>query len=225
MQKEMYLVRGSANESYQGFTERILSLAHEACNLKPAALKLTITTRKPPSFSVMPFKKDKLAVISVYNEDPMPVESFLKSKGFSGGWRVEEAIPVAYQKDWPDGERTPGINLLTLFNKKKGLSYEEFLDRWHNGHTPLSLKVHPLWNYNRNVVKDAVAAYARSYDGIVEEHFRSEADLLNPFKFFGNPLIILGRMWQVYSDTNGFLDYKNIETYLADEIHIQSAPQ
>lgn len=56
------------------------------------------------------------------------------------------------------------------------------------------------------------------YDGIVEEHVREEADLLNPFRFFGKPWIILYNMFLVYSDTKSFIDYKRIETYLVKEI-------
>ena len=41
--------------------------------------------------------------------------------GFSGAYEVEEALPVAYNKDWEDGETTPGICLLTLFRQKKGI--------------------------------------------------------------------------------------------------------
>lgn len=218
----MYIIRGTREESYPEFTARVLKLAKEACNLSPAAIKLTLTTRKPPAVSVIPFKKEKISVISLYKDDPTPAGLLLDAPGFTGAWVVEEAIPVGYRKTWPDGEPTPGVNLLTLFNKKPGIDYATFIHRWHNGHTPLSLKIHPLWNYNRNVVKEPLASCTEQFNGIVEEHFRSVPDLLNVFKFFGNPFVILYRMYQVYTDTNGFLDYKKIETYFADEYHILS---
>jgi hypothetical protein len=222
MRKEMYIIRGTRDESYPEFTDRILRLSRVVCSLQSAVLKLTLTTRKPPSVSVIPFKKEKISVISVYKEDPAAVGLLVNATGFTGAWTVEEAVPIGYKKTWPDGEPTPGINLLTLFNKKPGIDYDTFIRRWHHGHTPLSLKIHPLWNYNWNVVKEPVAACTQHYDGIVEEHFRTKSDLLNIFKFFGNPLLILYRFYQVYTDTNGFLDYKKIETYLADEYHILS---
>ncbi len=224
MRKEMYLIRGNDAETYEAFTKRILSLAQEACSLKPAAVKLTVTTRKPPALTVIPFKRKKISVISVYKDDPTPVACLTGAPGFSGAWIVQEAVPVAYEKSWPDGERTPGINLLTLFHRKPHINYASFIDRWHNSHTPLSLKIHPLWNYNRNVVRDPIAPTVQPYDGIVEEHFRTTSDLLNIFRFFGNPFIILYRFYQVYTDTNAFLDYKRIETYLADEYHVRSLP-
>ncbi len=105
-------------------------------------------------------------------------------------FKVEEAIPIGYQKDWEDGTVKPGICLFTLFNKHKDLSQEEFLNRWHNGHTPLSLKIHPLWNYNRNVVLEKVAGAEETCGGIVEEQFKKKSELLNPLKFFGHPFIM-----------------------------------
>jgi hypothetical protein len=97
-----------------------------------------------------------------------------------------------------------------------------FIHRWHNGHTPLSLKIHPLWNYNRNVVLEKLTNDSKEWDGIVEEHFKIKSDLLNPLKFFGNPIIMVYNMLRVYFDTKSFLDYKTIEPYFATEIWIKS---
>jgi hypothetical protein len=96
------------------------------------------------------------------------------------------------------------------------------LDRWHNSHTPLSLKIHPLWHYNRNVVEEKLSKHSAKWDGVVEEHMRTRSELLNPFKFFGNPLVILQRMIHVYKDTKSFLDYNTIEPYLAKEYFLKS---
>ena len=59
------------------------------------------------------------------------------------------------------------------------------------------------------------------WDGIVEEHMRTRSELLNPFKFFGNPIVVIPRMIQVYTDTKSFLDYKSIEPYLVTEYHVK----
>ena len=52
-----------------------------------------------------------------------------------------------------------GANMRAVFSKKKNIDYATFLHRWHNGHTPLSLKIHPLWNYVRNEVKEILTAF------------------------------------------------------------------
>jgi hypothetical protein len=223
MNKEIYLVRGTDDESYQDFYSRIFSLTSLlAKKLNPEALKFTITETAPPKLTIIPFRRSKIAAISVYKSNPDRVEEIREAEGFYGAYRVTEALPVTYQKNWKDGEPTPGACLLTLFSKKKSIDYETFIHRWHHGHTPLSLRIHPLWNYVRNVVNEGLFEKSTWFDGIVEEQVQDASDLLNPFRFFGNPLIIIPRMLMVYSDTKSFIDYHGMETYLAAEYHVKS---
>jgi len=223
MEKIMFLIKGSPAETYVQFKNRVFESLHDLVNTeKPVAVKLVITDFPPPKISVIPFRNQKIASVSVWQNNSAFPELVLKIQGLSGAYKVTEALPVSYQKDWKDGEPTPGVCLFTLFRQKKGISYETFIDRWHNSHTPLSLRLHPLWNYSRNVVTEKLTETSAEWDGIVEEHFRTKSDLLNPFKFFGKPLRIVQNMLEVYQDTNAFLDYKTIETYLATEYHILS---
>ncbi len=223
MNKEIYLVRGTSTESYRDFGSRIVNMAGRlVSNLRPDALKLTITEKAPPGISIIPFRKSKIAAVSIYKSNLLPVEELIQAEGFYGAYRVTEALPVAYRKSWKDGEPTPGACLLTLFSKKKSIDYKTFIHRWHNGHTPLSLRIHPLWNYVRSVVSESMIEDSARFDGIVEEQVQQASDLLNPFRFFGNPLIIIPRMIRVYADTKSFIDYAGMETYFAAEYHIKS---
>ena len=221
--KQICLVRGSDDESYNAFRERVhkesLALTTDK-NIRNVSY--TITTAPPPVISIIPFRKQKIAAISLKNSGEPNLDNLWKTKGFAGIYPVTEALPVAYKKTWPDGEKTPGVCLLTLFRRKKGVDFDRFIDRWHNSHTPLSLKIHPLWHYNRNVITGREPESCEPWEGIVEEHTRHRSELLNPFKFFGNPFVILPRMLKVYTDTKSFLDYKTIETYLVAEYHITS---
>ncbi len=225
MKKEIYLIGGTGTETYPEFHKRILAAAEAAIvEYSPEKLWLTLTMEPPPRLSVIPFRRQKTAAISVIrkDEETTKMELLTQLSGFRSATTVEEAIPVSYSKSWKNGTLTPGICLLTLFRQKQGLPRETFLDRWHNSHTPLSLRIHPLWHYNRNVVTVRFGAAEPAWDGIVEEHFRTRADLLNPFLFFGNPLVIIQHMMEVYRDTNSFLDYKTIEPYLVREYHLKS---
>ena len=220
IQKYILLIRGRENEDYEPFQERILNLADKWVNEQSVErVKICLTTEAPPAISIIPFRKDKVSILSLYTTGNFKPE--VNHDECSGLYFVEEALPVSYDKDWPDKELTPGICLLTFFRKKKSISYEKFIDRWHNGHTPLSLKIHPLWHYSRNVVRDRLLENSEDFDGIVDEHFKRRKDLLNPFLFFGHPLIIVQRMLKVYFDVNSFLDYKTIESYLTREIHLK----
>ena len=223
MNKDVYLVNGSDAETHAAFRNRIqLAAAQVSESCGPDAIKFTITEKAPPAFSIIPFRKKKIAAISVYHSSSTPIVAFKNLDGFRGAYRVHEALPVSYRKNWNDGEATPGACLLTLFSKKRNIDYETFINRWHNGHTPLSLRIHPLWNYVRNEVKEVLTKESPKFNGIVEEQTRMAADLLNPFRFFGNPLIIIPRMITVYADTKSFIDYSTMETYLAAEYHIKS---
>jgi len=221
--KQIYLIRGkeegpeasTSATGYSGFCSRIRAVI-DALQADPTVTRLsyTITEERPPALSIIPFGKSKIACISIHAEQDQLYTEVAGQQGYVGCYRVEEALPVFYKKDW-EGKKTPGICLLTLFRKKKSLDRLTFLDRWHNGHTPLSLKIHPLWHYSRNVVTEQESE--EFFDGIVEEHTRTDQELLNPFKFFGNPLVIVPNMLRVYFDVRGFLDYGSVQPYLTRE--------
>jgi hypothetical protein len=218
MKKIMMIFRGPSGESYEKFEGRMMEIVGEISeNVRPARLSVTYTCHPPPLLSIIPFRKNRISVISVWYSGDEGVPDVPENSGLCGAYLVEEALPVAYQKTWPEGEVTPGVCLLTLFTRKPGLDHNKFLDRWHNSHTPLSLRIHPLWHYNRNVVRKRLQTTAEPWEGIVEEHFRKRSDLVNPFRFFGNPIRIIPNMIEVYKDTNSFLDYNTIETYMVRE--------
>ncbi len=222
MKKEIYLVGGPEAGSYDDFKDSILALARQlAAGEQVARLWVTLTESPPPKVSVIPFKKGKVAAISLFRDSDEELKAITGMERFRGAYRVEEALPVAYEKTWPNGSATPGVCLLTLFHQRPGINYQSFSHRWFNSHTPMSLKFHPLWHYNRNVVIETLSATEPPFRGIVEEHFRERCDLLNPFRFFGNPLVIIQRMIAVYRDTRSFIDYRTIEPWLVREYHLK----
>ena len=226
MQKEIYILKSQVAEDYKSFKNRIFELCNGVLdNYGPESLKVCLTLKPPPRISVIPFKREKIAVISLTRKKISSLDLIIREDGFKGSYEVEEAIPVAYNKTWEDGSPTPGVCLLTLFHKKAGIDQTTFIKRWHEGHTPLSLRLHPLWSYNRNVVGRTITEESKWYDGIVEEQFQKSSDLLNPFVFFGPPIKVLPHMFEVLKDTRSFIDMKKIETYLCTEFHFKSPPK
>jgi hypothetical protein len=226
MNKQMLILRGDKKESYAAFREELLQLGRKLLEEPDiGSLKITLTLAAPPRISVIPFRREKIGVISCTGADAalsIVREQVKKARALAGAYTVEEALPVAYTKAWKDGEATPGVCLLTLFHQRPGIDRETFIRRWHEGHTPLSLRLHPLWNYNRNVVRESLTEDQPWYDGIVEEQFRSRKELLNPFVFFGPPLKVVHHMLEVWKDTRSFIHMKRIETYLATEFVLRS---
>ena len=105
------------------------------------------------------------------------------------------------------------MKLVTLFRKPDRLSYEAFIKHWHESHTPLSLEVHPLWCYIRNVVERAVTPDAPEFHGIVEEQFRTVEDLTDPDRFYGSE----ENQRRVLEDAREFLDLEKIQTSTMSE--------
>jgi hypothetical protein len=221
----MYVLRGSG-ESHGAWADRMRrEVSPRLSGLGPSKLQLTVTEAPPPKLSLFPFKRQPIAVFNVYDdaEDPSRFSNALQNAaGSVSGYEVEEAYPVVYDRTWSDGEPTPSPILVTMLRKKSGISSEEYIRRWHDGHTPLSLEVHPLWYYQRNVIREPVTEGAAPSDGIVLEACRTRADLLNPASFFGGALRMLPNILRISKDISGFLDMKKTETFYATEYHLRS---
>jgi hypothetical protein len=223
--KLMYVLRGSG-ESHDAWAGRMRDeISPELLQLGPSKLQLTVTETPPPRLSLFPFKAQPIAIFNVYGDSNSPSRftNVLRNAASSvSGYEVEEAYPVAYDRSWDDGEPTPSPILLTMLRRKRGVSTDEYIRRWHEGHTPLSLEVHPLWYYQRNVIGKPITDRAEPSDGIVLEACPTRADLLNPTRFFGGTLKMVPNMLRVAKDIQGFLDMKHTETYYATEYHLRS---
>ena len=222
--KWMYVLQGGS-EGHEAWTERIRGeVSERLLALEPSRLELTLTEAPPPKWALFPFKNKLIAIFNVYDdaEDPSRFTDALQGAASSvAAYEVEEAYPVAYERTWSDGEPTPSPILLTMLGKKRGVTDDDFIRRWHDGHTPLSLEIHSLWYYQRNVVRKSLTESADPWDGIVLEACRTRSDLLNPTRFFGGALKMLPNMIRVAVDVSGFLDPRTSETYYATEYHLR----
>jgi hypothetical protein len=137
------------------------------------------------------------------------------------GYLVTESMPLRCpDRDWSDGTRSPGVTLWTAFPKPDRVTDEEFYDRWHNHHTPLSFEIHPLWEYTRNAVVRPVTPGAPPYRAIVEERFRTLEDLTDPNRFFGQP----ENIQRVLADIATFIDLDAINNAPMSEWIVKSSP-
>lgn len=131
-----------------------------------------------------------------------------------GRYAATEAVPLAREeRAWADGERTPGACLVSAFCKRPELDDAEFLRRWHDRHTPLSLEIHPLWSYVRNVVDASLTPGAPAWDGIVEEQVRELEDLTDPLRWYGSE----DNMERGLVDARSFIDFDRMECQLMSE--------
>ena len=229
MTKLQYLLRAPPTLPVGAFRARVLDeIAPRLLADGPSRLKLTVSRAESARLSVIPYRRDRLALLSIWDEaGPDAAAGSWTSRvlalgGDWSGYRVRESVPLDYRRDWPDGAQTPGVGMLTLLRRRPGLSDEEFLRRWHEGHSSLALRIHPLWAYVRNVVEWALVPGSPSLCGIVEEQVREPRDLLSPVRFFGGALRMLPNMLRVLLDVRGFLDLGSLENYLVTEHWLRS---
>ena len=134
------------------------------------------------------------------------------------GYLVTESVPRDFDaRAWPDGVCSPGVKLISVFEQPARLTREEFIARWHGSHTPLTLEIHPLWRYVRNVVARPLTAGAPNFAGIVEEHVRELADLTDPARFYGGKENMAANMRRVLDDARSFLDLERVASVVTSE--------
>lgn len=90
----------------------------------------------------------------------------------------------AGSRDWPDGERSPGVLTVALIHRPAGLGYGEWIERWHGTQSPVSGELQPRTRYVRNEVVRALTAGAPEVHGIVDEAWPSAGHVADPFLFF-----------------------------------------
>jgi len=70
---------------------------------------------------------------------------------------------VARPRDWPDGERSPGILTVAMFEQLAGMDLDAWLDYWHTKQSPMSAAVQPRCRYVRNTVFRSLTPGAPPY--------------------------------------------------------------
>lgn len=94
------------------------------------------------------------------------------------------STPHAVARDWPDGQRSPGVLTVALIQRPEGLGYREWVERWHGTQSPVSGQLQPRTRYVRNEVVRALSDGAPEIDGIVEEGWPSAQHVADPMLFF-----------------------------------------
>src|SRR5262249_33706517 len=150
--------------------------------------------------TMVPVPEDELpvrAAVSVWvdNHDTRgEIEAILSEAGIRrAGYLVTESLYKDYgdnehaqPRDWPDGQRSPGIVMLTIFDKPPGMDDDQFYGHWYGHQSPMSEWMQPRARYVRNAVVRSVTAGAPRYKAIVAESWAS-ADLLTDITaFFGS---------------------------------------
>lgn len=104
------------------------------------------------------------------------------------GYLVTESMVQPYAKrDWPDGEKSPGVTQFVTFEQPRDLADAAFFARWHDRISPMSFELHPTrTRYVRNVVARPLTPGAPPWRGIVCERWDSLDEWLDPSKLYSS---------------------------------------
>lgn len=161
-------------------------------------------------------------------------EDVLRQVGFAiAGYRVDEWLYTEYgdnahaaPRDWPDGQRSPGIVAVTLLRRPRRIPRDEWMRRWFGRLSPVTEWMQPRARYARNVVEAPVTPGAETLEGIVEENWPSAEHVTNRNLFYGarNRLELLRHMGIMLKTVGSTLNLWNITTVMTSEYFVKTPP-
>jgi hypothetical protein len=159
-------------------------------------------------------------------------EALLAGAGIRrAGYLVTESLYRDYgdnehaePRDWADGARSPGIVMLTIFDKPAGTDDDTFYGHWYGHQSPMSEWMQPRCRYVRNAVVRAITPGAPRYKAIVAEAWPSAELLTDLPAFFGSADgSDLGERIRIMLDSTKLLyDPATMRTYTLSEYILKS---
>jgi hypothetical protein len=127
-------------------------------------------------------------------------------------------------RDWPDGDRSPGVLTVALIHRPAGLGYREWITRWHGTQSPVSGELQPRTRYVRNEVVRALTKGAPEIGGIVEEGWPSTAHVADPMLFFNatTPEELQANVGRMIASVDACLDMNRLRSSTMSEYLIKS---
>ena len=213
----------------QGCAPKLLALLPEGLQMNIADDR--VTTPSPSPNPGKPF----VAQVNLWLADAgrrQACEDVLREAGFDiAGYRVDDWLyteygenPHARRRDWPDGQRSPGIIAVTLLNRPPRIPRDEWLRRWFGWQSPMSEWMQPRARYSRNLVEEALTPSAPPLDGIVEEAWPSDEHVRNKLIFFGarNRLQLVRHMYIMLRSVTRILKIWRITTVMTSEYFLKT---
>jgi hypothetical protein len=123
-------------------------------------------------------------------------------------------------RDWPDGQRSPGVLTVALLRQDPAQTLDEWMRRWHSRISPVTEAIQPRARYVRNAVFRAVTDDAPPVRGIVEEAWPSLEHVTDPMLFYcadGDPERMNAHITQMIDEINAFVDLSTLRSVTMSE--------
>ena len=129
---------------------------------------------------------------------------------------VSESVPQPYGEafTWSEGERSPGLSMVTLLDKPADVSEPEFYRAWHGLHRLTTAECHPFTSYVRNEIVRPLTPGAPAYRGIVTESAPEVEDFTDPDRFYvsgGDPDRLRANQQRVVGEIVQFIDLHSMQ--------------
>lgn len=128
-------------------------------------------------------------------------------------------------RDWPDGQRSPGVLTVALLQQHPAMSLEEWMTRWHTRISPITEAIQPRCRYVRNAVFRPVTSDAPLLGGIVEEAWPSLEHVTDPMRFYcadGDPERMNAHVAQMIEEITAFVDLSTLRSATMSEWILRS---
>lgn len=159
-------------------------------------------------------------------------EALLRAAGFTlAGYRVDAWLYTDYgenahaaPRNWPDGERSPGILAVTLIERPQSIPRDEWMRRWFGWQSPMSEWLQPRSRYVRNLVEETLTPGAPPLDGIVEEAWPSREHVTDKFLFYTarNRLELIMNMFTMLRSVTRMLRLWRITNVMTSEYFVKT---
>ena len=180
----------------------------------------------PPEDEAQPF-----LLVSIWldrYDDRAPYEAVLTGATERiAGYLVTESLYTDYggnafagPRDWPDGQRSPGVVMVTLLRRPARMTPEEWITHWHTVQSPVSEAMQPRMRYVRNAVARPVTPDAPPIEGIVEEAWPSPEHMTDPMLFYcaGDDAELMQRnLTAMLESVTAFLDLGELRSFTTSE--------
>jgi hypothetical protein len=243
MEKLVYLLWGTGDPAAgDPLRERILTeTAPRLLSSGARGLGVNIhdsaAAEAPSPVPTPPGEDPHMAEISVWLDSydrREPLERIISDLGLrTAGYLVVESLyedygttPHASARTWPDGDRSPGVLTVALIHRPDGLSYRDWIDRWHGTQSPLSAELQPRTRYVRNEVVRALTDDAPEIHGIVEEAWPSATHVADPHLFYNAPTPeeLTTNITRMLESVNACLDLSRLRSSTMSEYLVKTLP-
>ncbi len=236
----MYLVWLDASRTRAEVADVVLGqVAPELLDLDP--LRLSIDVRDPASDIPAPVPTPEgetplhalvsLWVDSVEHREPFE-DVLARASTRLEGYSVVESLYSDYggnqwskPRDWPDGQRSPGVLTVALLQQHPEQTFDEWMTRWHTRISPITEAIQPRARYVRNAVFRPLSEGAPPLRGIVEEAWPSLEHVTDPMLFYcadGDPERMNAHITEMIEEISALVDLATLRSVTMSEWILKS---